>query len=1326
MRRTLRHRSIFAVAISLCLLLLCGCLGSASEREQAAVDSLNDACYALRYRSLADTEQLARQALSLAEQTGYSDGRFEALCWLGWVRGMRLDFAGADSCYREVAEHCNNVLLRMLADAGEMSVCVRQSRDRDYYSWREDYEQGAQRLSGVRLHGRRAWLKDVVESSFYLTESIYYYYMRRESDMYACFDAWADRFLQGEQPAGNVDAGEWAMYCFLRGNVRSAGGGLEMDNVNWLLHALDVSRRHYYGYVVGKVESSLGQGLSKIKNEEQSEGGMLAKTDSAQVNERRRLRALGDELLRVLGSTEDEGVDSLDLWLVNDALRCFRIYGSGFDESQAWLSASDYWLNHGDGAMALAAMDSAEAVGVKTLEWRADVAEHWCLVHSALGDKAASDAARNEYLDVLDSVRQDRRMEQRLGVLEDEQRSVERSLWGLLATVGVLAVAWLLLRRRLVRRSAEHYEEERHRVESEMAAWRAETDQLLGAQQGEAETLREEGEERRMKAEQWKRGWVDRCACVGIVNGIRPYLDRALRLCYKKAENLTAEDLDYVGELMDRIGTHNEVLMHWVDVRKGMVRLNVETFSLRELMDIVRKADRVFAQKGLTLSVADSEASVKADKALTLFMMNTLLDNARKYSGEGGTVRLWADESDDFVEVSVQDEGRGLSPEDVKKINTEHLTLNSLHDKSDAASAEPGKEGGWGFGLMNCRGIIEKYKKTSKQFAVCAMGVESELGKGSRFWFRLPKGLRRTLAIAALLLLGGQDMQAQEVRQMITDSVGLHSYVVPESPHLRAASDCADSTYFSNVDGRYADALAWADSACAHLNAYYREQNPGGTRLMHLMQRDSMPEISLWEDGFATDYFIILDIRNEAAIAALALNLWDVYYYNNEIYTRLYKLMAQDPTLEAYCNALNAANRNKRTALVCLVALLLAGILIYLVVYYRKTLLPIFNMRQILELSRRIYEREPQERLSDIIREGVNDIRATDGVVIQYANGAEERSQDCPEERFWNDRAQRYPLVVSDASSSSETNIGTVAFVFRSAEHRADDERQFGLIAKYLAENIYYSQVRMAGVKEDIEVLQDEKRRAELESNRVHVCNMVLDNCLSTIKHETIYYPSRIRQLVNQLQAEGADAAKVDDLRQVMTYYKEVYSLLSAQASRQLGVSVFRRKHVPSTLLQDHLRQEFELRQPRLSQTLTLTLPSEGEPAPELLGDETMLLYLIDNLLDAAVQTQADGTIAFSRKKSTESAAKKEDFATFVFSFTGLKLTDEQCHNLFYPESLKFDAQKGQLAGSQFLIAKQIVREHDEHVRRGCRIVATPMPGEGGTAVEFSLPIVTK
>ena len=55
-----------------------------------------------------------------------------------------------------------------------------------------------------------------------------------------------------------------------------------------------------------------------------------------------------------------------------------------------------------------------------------------------------------------------------------------------------------------------------------------------------------------------------------------------------------------------------------------------------------------------------------------------------------------------------------------------------------------------------------------------------------------------------------------------------------------------------------------------------------------------------------------------------------------------------------------------------------------------------------------------------------------------------------------------------------------------------------------------------------------------------------MDNCLSTFKHETMYYPSRIKQLLASSEAHMAN------ISELLLYYKELYAVFLQQAMRQL------------------------------------------------------------------------------------------------------------------------------------------------------------------------------
>ena len=92
----------------------------------------------------------------------------------------------------------------------------------------------------------------------------------------------------------------------------------------------------------------------------------------------------------------------------------------------------------------------------------------------------------------------------------------------------------------------------------------------------------------------------------------------------------------------------------------------------------------------------------------------------------------------------MSDDGPGLSEEDVNRILGEKVYDSGAIGMGTAADTEElRRQKGSGFGLMNCKGIIEKYRKTNAVFSVCCFSIDSTLGKGSRFYFRLPKGIKK-------------------------------------------------------------------------------------------------------------------------------------------------------------------------------------------------------------------------------------------------------------------------------------------------------------------------------------------------------------------------------------------------------------------------------------------------------------------------------------------------------------------------------------------------------------------------------------------------------
>ena len=248
----------------------------------------------------------------------------------------------------------------------------------------------------------------------------------------------------------------------------------------------------------------------------------------------------------------------------------------------------------------------------------------------------------------------------------------------------------------------------------------------------------------------------------------------------------------------------------------------------------------------------------------------------------------------------------------------------------------------------------------------------------------------------------------------------------------------------------------------------------------------AIAELQWLRDSLPTDYNVILDIRNESAVAALALHQWDLYASNNKVYTQLFREMSADNTLDEYVRTMEVSKNSKNVAVVLLILLLLQLPLAYYLLYYRHILRYRFAVDKVNTINEILLssssDKEKLQRISEI----------------------------------WDEKTSR-------RANSEQLNEVVVR------------------IEKALNDGI-------ADVRKDysrLELLEDEIHRTEYEGDKLYVANQVLDNCLSALKHETMYYPSRIRQLIE------TNPDDVESLRELIEYYKSVYTMLSTQAMEQ-------------------------------------------------------------------------------------------------------------------------------------------------------------------------------
>ena len=192
------------------------------------------------------------------------------------------------------------------------------------------------------------------------------------------------------------------------------------------------------------------------------------------------------------------------------------------------------------------------------------------------------------------------------------------------------------------------------------------------------------------------------------------------------ADGITAEEAR--GLLRDA-ASGAESLADIVDNLLELSRFQANRLSVHvEAVDLFNVASNVVknmmwssAANRIEVEALPDLPMVKADELRLERIIHNLVENAIKYSPDGGKVTVSARKDADFVVVSVRDHGIGISPEDQTRLFQPFQRL----DRTIEAAVL-----GVGLGLVVCRRLVEVHGGR--------IWVESEKGKGSTFFFTLP------------------------------------------------------------------------------------------------------------------------------------------------------------------------------------------------------------------------------------------------------------------------------------------------------------------------------------------------------------------------------------------------------------------------------------------------------------------------------------------------------------------------------------------------------------------------------------------------------------
>ncbi|MBN1200825.1 MAG: hybrid sensor histidine kinase/response regulator [Anaerolineae bacterium] len=207
-------------------------------------------------------------------------------------------------------------------------------------------------------------------------------------------------------------------------------------------------------------------------------------------------------------------------------------------------------------------------------------------------------------------------------------------------------------------------------------------------------------------------------------------------------QRLMAQDLEVeacLTGLMDSIERLQAVVNEIITVsRIASGRISLKP-GPTDLDDVIKRSVEGYAQVlqqrdlKLVYDLVGCPTQLYADKALLELACSNILGNAIKYTPDGGSITLRAEMQPEQVQISIQDTGIGIDPNDQKYIFERFYTAGDTQLHSTSKTAFRG--GGLGLGLAICRGIVEAH---GGKISVKSEGRDEERLPGSTFIIVLP------------------------------------------------------------------------------------------------------------------------------------------------------------------------------------------------------------------------------------------------------------------------------------------------------------------------------------------------------------------------------------------------------------------------------------------------------------------------------------------------------------------------------------------------------------------------------------------------------------
>lgn len=189
-------------------------------------------------------------------------------------------------------------------------------------------------------------------------------------------------------------------------------------------------------------------------------------------------------------------------------------------------------------------------------------------------------------------------------------------------------------------------------------------------------------------------------------------------------EELLHDFLNIIYKESERLHRLINDILHLSKIEQHLVTLKIEKVNVTEVVHNVAETIRKQAMtKGLELEITDHiNVWIEGEKDRIQQIILNLVSNAVVYTPEGGKISVSVTEREDKVDIRVQDNGIGISKEDLPRIFERFYRVDKARSRDS---------GGTGLGLAIVKHLVESHRGSIK--------VESEEGKGTVFTVSLPK-----------------------------------------------------------------------------------------------------------------------------------------------------------------------------------------------------------------------------------------------------------------------------------------------------------------------------------------------------------------------------------------------------------------------------------------------------------------------------------------------------------------------------------------------------------------------------------------------------------